>query len=182
MEPDGAAGDTVDGPGDAVSGSGGLAWPAGASPGEARAGSTRDLDGTRSRASGAKVEEAAAATSEAVPREECDGGRGQPEESKGYGGDRDSGGLKPSKKHSRGGSQGEEDRGLGTPWASFAEAASESRLVDVNPPPPPPPRGSAGHWVNKKRSRTPVRRKPAPPKARPRGSRSPVPEDEIELE
>ena len=53
-------------------------------------------------------------------------GRGQPEESKSYGADRDSGGLKPSKKHSRGGSQGEKDRGLGTPWASFAEAASES--------------------------------------------------------
>ena len=173
---DGAAGDTVPGPGDAVSGSGGLAWPAGASAGEARGGRrtgfSRELDGPRCRASGAKVEEAAAATGEAVPGEECDGGRGQPGESKGYGGDRDSGGRKPSKKHSQGGSQGEEDRGLGTPWASFAEAADESsvqlkpRLVDVNPPPPPPPRGSAGHWENKRRSRTPVRRKPAPKAAR----------------
>ena len=43
--------------------------------GGGRAGSTRELDGTRSGASGAKVEEAAAATSEAVPREECDGAR-----------------------------------------------------------------------------------------------------------
>ena len=50
-------------------------------------------------AAGAKVEEAAAATSEAVPGAECDGGRGRP---------------------------GESNRGLGTPWASFAEAADES--------------------------------------------------------
>ena len=61
---DGTARDTVPGRGDAVSGSGGLTWPAGASPGEerggGRSGSRRELDGPRCRASGAKVEEAAA--------------------------------------------------------------------------------------------------------------------------
>ncbi|OLP76473.1 hypothetical protein AK812_SmicGene43586 [Symbiodinium microadriaticum] len=70
--------------------------------------------------------------------------------------------------------------GLPLPKPPTRAVQLKPRLVDVNPP-PLPPRGPAGHWENKRRSRTPVRRKPAP-KARPRGSRSPVPEDEIELE
>ena len=190
---DGAAGDRLSR--DAVSGSGGPAWPAGASPGKARgggrAGSSRELDGTRCRASGAKVEEAAAATSEAVPGEECDGGRGQPGESKdyGYGGDRDSGGRKPSEKHCQGGSQGEEDRGLGTPWASFAEAADESsrtaqaQVGGCESPPPPPPRGfgrALGEQEAVQDAGGGSRRRKLDREAR--GSRSPAPEDEIELE
>ena len=186
---DGTAGDTVPGPGDAVSGSGGPAWPAGASPGEARgggrAGSSREPNGTRSRVSGAKVEEGAAAASQAVPSQKRDGRRGQPGESKDCGGDRDGGGRKPSEKHREATKEKKIEgwglHGLPLPKPPTRAAVQlKPRLVDVNPP-PLPPRGPAGHWENERRSRTPVRRKPAP-KARPRGSRSPVPEDEIELE
>ena len=189
---DGTAGDTVPGPGDAVSGSGGPAWPAGASPGEARGGGRAGLAGSltepaaepqvprskkrpqppvkpfpaRSVTEGEDSQGGAKAAAQIVTVEDASPARSTARET-----------TKEKKMEGWG------LHGLPLPKPPTRAAVQlKPRLVDVNPP-PLPPRGSAGHWENRRRSRTPVRRKPKlAPKARPRGSRSPVPEDEIELE
>ena len=193
---DGGVRDTVPGQ------RGGCARPAEHPRRDERAGGaarpTEQPDGASRGAEGAEVQEETAAASPAVSGEERDGpgDRSQPGKGKGHcrqrgpsGGGCESHGYADGGA-SAGGSSAQvvpfEEEGMGPPRPPSTEAAARAavqlkpRLVDLNPP-PAPPKLPGHHWVDRRRrerSRSPLRRPRST--ARARGSRSPVPEEELE--